>query len=51
MDGLAAELERELSAPVRVADPLARVQLGDGVEHAEPAAAFTVAIGLGIEDQ
>jgi type IV pilus assembly protein PilM len=51
MDGFAAELERELRAPVRVADPLTRVQLADGLDQVEATAAFTVAIGLGIEEQ
>jgi type IV pilus assembly protein PilM len=51
MSGLAAELERELGAPVRVADPLTRVRLGEKVDQPEATGSFTVAIGLGIEDQ
>jgi len=49
--GLAAELEKELGGiPVRIADPLARVQLGDGVELTDHPGAYAVALGLGIED-
>src|SRR5919201_335374 len=48
--GLAAELAQELGISVRVADPLTRVQLADGVELPEPAGALAVALGLGIED-
>src|SRR5919198_266819 len=52
LPGLARELERELGAPVRVADPLARVVAHDeGLEQPGDAAACAVAIGLGIEDQ
>jgi len=48
--GLAAELERELGIPVRLADPLARVELAEGVELPDHPGAFAVALGLGIED-
>jgi len=49
--GLPAELERELGGiPVRIADPLARVQLADGVELTDHPGAYAVALGLGIED-
>jgi type IV pilus assembly protein PilM len=48
--GLAAELERELGIGVRVCDPLARVQLAEGVQPPDPPGAVTVAVGLGIED-
>lgn len=48
--GLAPELERELGIPVRIADPLARVQLADGVELPDHPGAYAVALGLGIED-
>jgi type IV pilus assembly protein PilM len=51
MRGLDAELARELGAPVRIADPLMRVQLGEAVETPAHAGSFAVAIGLGIEDQ
>jgi type IV pilus assembly protein PilM len=50
MPGLAAELAQELGMSVRVADPLTRVELADGVELPEPAGALAVALGLGIED-
>jgi type IV pilus assembly protein PilM len=48
--GLAEELEQELGIPVRVADPLARVQLAEGVAVPDQPGAFAVALGLGIED-
>lgn len=50
MPGFAAELERELGVRVRVADPLARVELADSVERPEALGSLVVAIGLGIED-
>jgi type IV pilus assembly protein PilM len=48
--GLAEELGRELSIPVRLADPFARVELGEGVERPERAGALAIAVGLGVED-
>jgi type IV pilus assembly protein PilM len=48
--GLAPELEKELGIPVRIADPLARVQLADGVDLPDHPGAYAVALGLGIED-
>lgn len=48
--GFAAELERELGIRVRVADPLSRVDLADGVEPPAQPATLAVALGLGIED-
>jgi len=48
--GLASELEKELGIPVRVADPLTRVHLADGVELPDHPGAYAVALGLGIED-
>lgn len=48
--GFAEELERELGIRVRLADPLARVHLAEGVEAPEHPAAVAVALGLGIED-
>ena len=48
--GLAEELEKEIGIPVRIADPLARVQLADGVELPDHPGAYAVALGLGIED-
>jgi type IV pilus assembly protein PilM len=48
--GFAEELGRELGIPVRLADPLARVQLGEGVERPKHEGALAIAVGLGIED-
>ena len=48
-DGLAAELERLIGIPVRVADPLARVQLPRKL-RIEAVGSLAVAVGLGIED-
>jgi type IV pilus assembly protein PilM len=48
--GIAAELERELGIPVRLADPLSRVELADGMELPDQPGALAVALGLGIED-
>lgn len=50
-DGLAAELERLIGIPVRVADPLARVQLPRELRNQpEAVGSLAVAVGLGIED-
>jgi type IV pilus assembly protein PilM len=49
MPGFTAELERELGVRVKIADPLARVDVGPSVD-ASQAGALAVAIGLGIED-
>ncbi|HXH97951.1 MAG TPA: type IV pilus assembly protein PilM [Gaiellaceae bacterium] len=48
--GFAEDLGRELGIPVRLADPFARVQLGEGVERPERPGALAIAIGLGVED-
>ena len=48
--GLAAELETELGIPVRLADPLLRVRLADGVQLPDQPGTLAVALGLGIED-
>jgi type IV pilus assembly protein PilM len=50
--GLAAELERLIGIPVRVADPLQRVRAKKGQPHATDlsTASMAVAVGLGIED-
>ncbi|HZO63175.1 MAG TPA: type IV pilus assembly protein PilM [Gaiellaceae bacterium] len=52
MDGIAAELERLIGIPVRVADPLVRVkgQKAPQVEGDVPTTSMAVAVGLGIED-
>jgi type IV pilus assembly protein PilM len=50
--GLAAELERLIGIPVRVADPLVRVRARKGQPQASDlsTASMAVAVGLGIED-
>ena len=50
LPGLDAELRRLVGVPVRVGDPLGRVTLSDSSEPVERSGAFTVAVGLGIED-
>jgi type IV pilus assembly protein PilM len=50
LDGLAAELQRLLGAPVRTADPFSRVELARKVTVPEQAGAFAIAVGLGIQD-
>ena len=50
LDGIEAELTRQLGVPVRLGDPLQRVKLGKDVPHpASPS--LTIAVGLGIEEQ
>jgi type IV pilus assembly protein PilM len=49
LDGIDAELARQLAVPVRLGDPLNRVKLGKDVPHpASPSLA--IAVGLGIEE-
>jgi type IV pilus assembly protein PilM len=50
--GFAAELERLTRVRVRLADPLTRVEIRDGVdiEGREDLSSLAVAIGLGVED-
>jgi type IV pilus assembly protein PilM len=48
--GLAAELERLIGIPVRVADPLLRVKSSRGLVSNGSTASMAVAVGLGIED-
>jgi type IV pilus assembly protein PilM len=49
LDGIDAELGRQLGVPVRIGDPLQRVKLGKDVAHpASPS--LTIAVGLGIEE-
>jgi len=50
LPGLDQELQRLVGVEVRVADPLARVDLSHSFEHVKPNGALTVAVGLGIED-
>ena len=49
LDGLAEELGRLLGVPVRVGDPLARVELMHPVAE-EDRGSLAIAVGLGIED-
>jgi type IV pilus assembly protein PilM len=50
--GLAAELERLIGLPVRVADPFARIKVPRKLRHGRngSAGSLAVAVGLGIED-
>jgi type IV pilus assembly protein PilM len=49
LPGLVDELERLIKARVRVADPLAAVQVAKAVSGRDDLASFAVAIGLGVE--
>jgi type IV pilus assembly protein PilM len=49
LSGLAEELERLTRVPVRVADPLAAVQVSNGTAERSDLASLAVAIGLGVE--
>ena len=48
--GFAGELERTIGVPVKLGDPLARVELGRKVGRPAEPGSLAVAIGLGIED-
>ena len=50
LDGIGEELERELGIRVRLADPLLRVGLGEGVTRPETPLPLAVAVGLAIQD-
>ncbi|HEY2326631.1 MAG TPA: pilus assembly protein PilM, partial [Gaiellaceae bacterium] len=50
LTGIAEELQRHLGAAVRVADPLARVQLPKKFNRPADVGSLAVAVGLGIED-
>jgi type IV pilus assembly protein PilM len=50
LPGLAAELERLIGVPVRIADPLARLKVSKKVREREQVGSLAIAIGLGIED-
>ena len=50
LPGLAEELERLTRVPVRVADPLAGVEVSNGLADRDDLASLAVAIGLGVED-
>jgi type IV pilus assembly protein PilM len=47
--GLAEELERLTRVPVRIADPLAGVQISNGLAERDDLASLAAAIGLGVE--
>jgi type IV pilus assembly protein PilM len=49
LPGLAEELERLVRARVRVADPLAHVEVADNVSQRDDLASLAVAIGLGVD--
>jgi len=49
LPGLAEELERLTRVPVRIADPLAAVEVSNGLADREDLASLAVAIGLGVE--
>jgi type IV pilus assembly protein PilM len=50
LDGFAEELHGLLGAPVRPADPFARVEPARKLALPEQAGSFAIAVGLGIED-
>ena len=50
LPGLAEELERQTRVPVRVADPLAGVEVSNGLANRDDLASLAVAIGLGVEN-
>jgi type IV pilus assembly protein PilM len=47
--GLAEELERLTRVPVRIADPLSRVEVTNGLAQRDDLASLAAAIGLGVE--
>jgi type IV pilus assembly protein PilM len=49
LPGLAEELERLTRVPVRIADPLAGVQVSNGLAKRDDLASLAAAIGLGVE--
>jgi type IV pilus assembly protein PilM len=49
LPGLAEELERLTRVPVRIADPLAGVQVSNGLAERDDLASLAAAIGLGLE--
>jgi type IV pilus assembly protein PilM len=50
LPGLAEELERLTRVPVRVADPLAAVEVSNGMAERADLASLAIAIGLGVEN-
>jgi cell division ATPase FtsA len=49
LPGLAEELERLTRVPVRIANPLAGVQVSNGLAERGDLASLAAAIGLGVE--
>jgi type IV pilus assembly protein PilM len=49
LPGLAEELERLTRVPIRIADPLAGVQVSNGLAERDDLASLAAAIGLGVE--
>ncbi|MEP6812971.1 MAG: type IV pilus assembly protein PilM [Actinomycetota bacterium] len=49
LPGLAEELERLVRARVRIADPLAHVEVANTLAHRDDLASLAVAIGLGVD--
>jgi type IV pilus assembly protein PilM len=49
LGGFAAELQRVIGAPVRIADPLARVTLAKKLKVPDETGSLAIAVGLGIE--
>ncbi len=50
LPGLAAELERQIGVPVRVADPTSRVKVSKKLRDLDQVGSLAIAIGLGIDD-
>jgi type IV pilus assembly protein PilM len=50
LNGFVGEVERITRVRVRQADPLTRVQAGDGIADRDDLASLAIAIGLGVED-
>ena len=49
LEGLDAELRRQLGVPVRLGDPFGRVELGKGVEPPADPSSLAIAVGLALE--
>jgi len=50
LSGFAAEVERITRVRLRTADPLSRVEAGEGIADRDDLASLAIAIGLGVED-
>ena len=49
LGGIDAELSRQLGVPVRIADPLSSVTVGESVNPSDATGSLAIAVGLGIE--